>query len=101
MEMLTFTVRPDRFDMVVHLVAHNEELVKFAGCSEGSTEDTVDSELSHRANTSLDSRGVAVGAIGAIVMASASIRGSLVYTSDVEDLERLTAIVQNVHVRSI
>lgn len=48
--------------------------------------------------------GIAVGQIGAgvvdaIVMASASIRG--VYTSDVDDLERLAEIFRNVVVRSI
>ncbi len=50
--------------------------------------------------------GVAVGLLGsgvvdAIVMASASIRGGIVYTSDVDDLERLTEIFRNVDVRSI
>lgn len=50
--------------------------------------------------------GIAVGQMGAgvvdaIVMASASIRGGLVYTADVDDFERLTDIFRNVTVRSI
>ena len=50
--------------------------------------------------------GIAVGLIGAgvvdaIVMASASMRGGLVYTSDVDDFERLTEIFRNVQVESI
>ena len=50
--------------------------------------------------------GVAVGLTGAgvvdaIVMASASLRGGLVYTSDEDDLERLTEVFRNVHVEAI
>ena len=50
--------------------------------------------------------GIAVGQVGAgvvdaIVMASASLRGGLVYTSDLDDLERLTEIFRNVHVQAI
>ena len=50
--------------------------------------------------------GVAVGLIGAgvvdaIVMASASMRGGLVYTSDVDDLQRLTEVFRNVEVAAI
>jgi predicted nucleic acid-binding protein len=50
--------------------------------------------------------GVAVGLVGAgvvdaIVMASASVRGGLVYTSDVGDLERLAEVFRNVRVEGI
>jgi predicted nucleic acid-binding protein len=50
--------------------------------------------------------GTAVGQIGggvvdALVMASASLRGGFVYTSDVDDLERLSEIFPNVTVESI
>ncbi len=50
--------------------------------------------------------GIAVGQIGAgvvdaIVMSSASIRGGFVYTSDVDDFERLAEIFRNVHVQAI
>jgi predicted nucleic acid-binding protein len=50
--------------------------------------------------------GIAVGLIGAsvvdaIVMASASMRGGLVYTSDVDDFERLTEVFRNVQVEPI
>jgi predicted nucleic acid-binding protein len=50
--------------------------------------------------------GAAVGLLGAgvidaIVMASASLRGGVVYTSDVDDLERLTEVFRNVHVEAI
>jgi predicted nucleic acid-binding protein len=50
--------------------------------------------------------GMAVGLVGAgvvdaIVMASASIRGGLVYTSDLDDLARLTTVFRNVRVEPI
>lgn len=50
--------------------------------------------------------GIAVGLAGAgvvdaIVMASASIRGGVVYTSDLDDLELLTSVFRNVHVEAI
>ena len=50
--------------------------------------------------------GIAVGLVGAgvvdaIVMASASIRGGRVYTSDLDDLERLTTVFLNVHVEAV
>lgn len=50
--------------------------------------------------------GAAVGVVGAgvadaIVMASASMRGGLVYTSDPDDLERLTEVFGDVHVVAI
>lgn len=50
--------------------------------------------------------GIAVGLLGAsvvdaIVMASASMRGGIVYTSDVDDLERLTEVFRNVYVEPV
>jgi predicted nucleic acid-binding protein len=44
---------------------------------------------------------VRAGVVDAIVMASASLRGGVVYTSDLEDLERLTEVFRNVHVEPI
>ena len=41
------------------------------------------------------------GVVDALVMASASLRGGLVYTSDSGDLERLTEVFRNVGVESI
>lgn len=41
------------------------------------------------------------GVVDALVMASASLRGGFVYTSDTDDLERLTDVFRNVHVESI
>lgn len=50
--------------------------------------------------------GVAVGLVGAgvvdaIVMASASLRSGFVYTSDVDDLERLAEVFPNVAIEGI
>lgn len=50
--------------------------------------------------------GIAVGLVGAgvvdaLVMASASLRGGLVYTSDVDDLMRLAEVFRNVRVEAI
>jgi len=50
--------------------------------------------------------GIAVGLVGAcvvdaLVMASASIRGGLVYTSDPDDLGRLADVFRNVRVEAI
>ena len=50
--------------------------------------------------------GTAVGIVGAgvadaIVMASASVRGGLVYTSDPDDLEKLTDVFGDVHVVAV
>ncbi len=50
--------------------------------------------------------GIAVGILGAgvidaIVMASASMRGGIVYTSDVDDFERLTQVFCNVRVEPV
>ncbi len=50
--------------------------------------------------------GIAVGLVGAgvvdaIVMASASLRGGVLYTSDADDFERLAHVFRNVHVEAI
>lgn len=50
--------------------------------------------------------GIAIGLVGsgvvdALVMASASLRGGLVYTSDPDDLDRLTEVFGNVSVEAI
>jgi len=50
--------------------------------------------------------GVAVGLVGAgvvdaIVMASASLRGGVVYTSDADDFARLNDVFRNVRIETI
>lgn len=50
--------------------------------------------------------GIAVGLVGAgvvdaLVMASASLRGGLVYTSDPDDFDRLAEVFGNVRVEAI
>jgi hypothetical protein len=44
---------------------------------------------------------VAAGVVDALVMASASIRGDTVYTSDVADLERLRTVFSNVAIERV
>lgn len=44
---------------------------------------------------------VAAGVVDAIVMASASLRGGVVYTSDPDDFERLADVFRNVQVEAI
>jgi predicted nucleic acid-binding protein len=41
------------------------------------------------------------GVVDALVMAAASLRGDTVYTSDFDDLERLSQVFTNVHVERV
>jgi hypothetical protein len=44
---------------------------------------------------------VAAGVVDALVMAAASIRGDLVYTADMDDMERLRAVFPNVELERV